>query len=72
MISSSNSNINKDNKKDLWSDEEVFQYVKKTENEKYQTIEEYQDQVEFQKRDNYKLQNFNKNQYLYQSSSIYN
>jgi hypothetical protein len=41
MISSSNSNINKDNKKDLWSDEEVFQYVKKTENEKYQTIEEY-------------------------------
>ncbi len=72
MISSSNSNINKDNKKDLWSDEEVFQYVKKTENEKYKTIEEYQDQVEFQKRDNFKLQNFNKNQYLYQSSSIYN
>ena len=61
MISSSNSYINKDNKKDLWSDEEVFENVKKTENEKYQTIEEYQDQVEFQKRDNSKLQNFNKN-----------
>ena len=67
-----NSDIIKNNLKDLWDDEELYEGKRGGEKETYKNVEEYQDQVQYQETDNYIEQSFHKHQKLYQSSSIYN